>query len=553
MERPWLSHYDPGVPATVSYPNWTLVDLLREAVETCPQKPAIDFYGKVLTYERLWQMVEDCALSFFRDGVEGGDRVMLFLPTVPQFVVCYYAALLIGAVPVLVYPLIEVDQLAELIASARPKILVGLDLKMPRIDSLLKRVDLKKIYVTSTDQCLPLIVRPGYWWKYREEIKTWKALPGKSRFSNLPFSGESLPGRKNIIYNLEPAPDDLAVLVYTSGTAGKQKGVALTHRNLVANTLQCLHWIPGLRYEDEVFLGILPLFHVYGMTVAMNLAIALKAKNVLMAQYDVGVLASLLLKNNVTFLPAVARIYADLVASQAKKLERLKTLKVCTSGADSLPALVRDQFYQLTGLLIGEGYGLSEASPVTHNNPLIRRQKTGSVGLPFPDTDARIVDPQSPEKDLPVGKVGELLVRGPQVMSGYWDDSQATDEVFAGDGWLRTGDLMKMDEDGFFYFVARSDNLIKVNGLKVYPAEVERVIEKHPAVEEAAVVGVPDDLWGQIVKAFVKPRTGAKVHTDEIISWCHNKLPGHKVPKQVSFIDRLPKNLLGKVIKRELK
>jgi long-chain acyl-CoA synthetase len=348
--------------------------------------------------------------------------------------------------------------------------------------------------------------------------------------------------------------DDIALLQYTGGTTGIPKGVVLSHRNLVGNVWQCRHWMPSLRAGEEVFLGVLPFFHVYGMSACQNLAVAVGASLVLLPRFQVAEVMKTITRERVTVFPGIPAMYQAINNHQPTGRDNLRSVKLCISGAGPLPSSVQEQFESLTGARLVEGYGLTEAAPVTHANPIdggtgSRRQR--SIGLPLPDTEARIMDMETGERELPVGEIGELAVRGPQVMRGYWMQEDETKKILR-NGWLFTGDLARMDADGFFYIVDRKKDMIKSGGENVYPREVDEVLLRHPKVRDAVVVGLPRGLRGELIKAYVVLKEGEQATAAEILEHCRQDLAKFKVPKRVEFRKELPKTLVGKVLRRVL-
>ncbi len=531
--RPWLSLYDSGVPYEIKFPDITLVGVLDGAAEALPRHPAIDFYGKVLTYEKLWEAVGAFAEALIRAGVEKGDRVALLLPNTPQFIIGYYGILKAGAVVVPINLLLTGDECSAIVKDAGAKVLVGLDILMPKVSEAVEKGWLQKTFITSVADYLP----PALRFLYRLKNRSKNSEYGRNAVSFL----ESVGLKKSADANSQlPKPDDLAALIYTSGTTGTPKGAMLTHRNLLANVLQCYNWMPeATKFGKEIFLGILPFFHAYGMTASMNLPIVFGALNVLLPKFSARETIRAIRRRRVSLMSAVPAMYVALLQHEAK-LRRLKSLKTCISGAGSLKREVHEKFEALTGARVSEGYGLSEASPVTHINPIRGCRKIGSIGIPLPNTDARIADD------------GELLIRGPQVMAGYWNRPEETAEVLE-DGWLKTGDIVKMDEDNFFIFADRKKDLIKVGGENVFPAEVESVVLKHPNVVKAAAVEAPDEFLGSHVKIFIVTAEGKEVSEREIIDFCGGKLAPFKIPKEVEAVTALPENFLGKVLRRKLK
>ena len=475
-------------------------------------------------------------------GLKPGDRVALMLPNSPQFVIAFYGTLLAGGVGVNTNPMYTPRELHHQLRDAGARFLVILDQLLPRYLEVKGEVPVEKVVRTGIQDYLPFPKNLLYPLLLRRKGEAPKALEG------LPWRAFLRPGTPR------PVPldlDDLALLQYTGGTTGLAKGAMLTHRNLSANALQVRAWIPDFREGEEVVLGAIPFFHVYGMTVAMNLALLGGAKLVLLPRPEIKAIVEAIEKHQVTLFPGVPTLYVAFNNFPGIEKRNVKSIRICLSGAAPLPVEVAKRFEELTGARLIEGYGLSEASPVTHSNPVLGLIKKGSIGMPFPSVDAKVVDEEG--KELPPGEVGELAVKGPNVMKGYWNRPEETQKTLK-DGWLFTGDLAKMDEDGYFYIVDRKKDMIIAGGYNIYPREVEEVLYQHEAVQEAAVVGVPDPYRGETVAAFLvlKPEYQGKVSEKDIERFCRQNLAAYKVPRIIQFRESLPKSSVGKILKREL-
>lgn len=548
MEKPWFGSYDHDVARSIAYPEVPLIRFLTQAAETFPSNRALIFYGRSISYQELDTLTNRFANALLADGVRKGDRVALMLPNIPQTVIGYYGALKAGTIAVQVNPLSVERELEQQILDAGAETIVILDRFFPRVQPLRETTPLKRIIVTGAQDFLPFLLRLLYPLKARKEGKIQiERRPPVYRF--VPFlkgGGASSP-------SVQVLPDDVAMLQYTGGTTGVPKGVMLTHRNLVANVLQARHWMPELREGGEIFLGALPFFHVYGMSVCMNLAVLLASTLVLIPQPRLtDEVLRMAAKHRVTVFPGVPAMYAAINNHPDVAKYDLSSIKVCVSGAGPLHPRIQERFEALTGGKLVEGYGLSEASPVTHANPIHGKRKVGSIGLPLPDTDARIVDMETGENELPIGEAGELIIKGPQVMKGYWKNP--AEEISAlRNGWLYTGDVARMDEEGFFSIVDRKKEMIKTFGENVYPREVEDVLFRHPKIKEAAVIGLPYRHAGEIIKAYIVLKEGETASEDEIIAFCEGELAKFKIPRKVQFRHELPKTLVGKVLRRVLK
>lgn len=543
LTRPWLRFYDPGVPHTLTYPQITVPSFLDETAVRFGDRPAAVFFGARLSYRTLQTLVNRFAAGLVRLGVRPGDRVSLHLPNCPQFLIAYYGTLKTGAIVVPFSPLYTEREIEHQLVDSGAEVAITLDLIYPRLAAVRPKTQVRAIVVTPINAYFPPLLRWLYPLKaYREghvvriprDVPTFQALL------------ETSPTQRGVPVD----PDQPAVLLYTGGTTGIPKGAVLSHRNVVCNIHQSRAWFLHLQPGRDVVLGVLPFFHSYGMTSVMNLAVANGLETVLIPRFQIDMLLQAIAKYRPQLLPGVPTIYTAIASHPQVSRYDLRSIRACVSGAAPLPREVQAQFEKLTGGRLVEGYGLTEASPVTHANPLEGTRKTGSIGIPFPDTDARIVD-ETGERALPQGEVGELTIRGPQVMQGYWHQPEETAHALRG-GWLFTGDMAKMDEDGFFYIVDRKKDLIITGGLNVYPREVDEVLYAHPAVLEAAAVGMPDPYKGEVVKAFVVLRGGHRATAEDLIAHCKRQLAPHKVPRTVEFRRELPKSLVGKILRRKL-
>jgi long-chain acyl-CoA synthetase len=471
--------------------------------------------------------------------VRKGDRVAIMLPNCPQALIAYHGALMAGAIVVQVNPLYMPRELKHQISDSGSRVMIALDLTYPKVSQL----EIPHVIYTSLSEYMPAPLR----WIAPLKLKPPKIAykPGVMRWADL-LSHPPLeqPVRVN------PA-EDLALLQYTGATTGLAKGCMLTHRNLVANVRQTEAWLyRAKRGQELVAMAVLPFFHVYGMTTVMNFTVHMGGTMVLQPKFDAKESLKLIQKYRPSIFPGAPTMYVALNHTPDVKRYRLDSIDACISGAAPLPVEVQQTFEELTGGRLVEGYGLTEASPVTHANPIWERRKAGSIGLPWPDTECKIVNPETGE-EVPPGEVGELLIRGPQVMKGYWNQPEATAEALAG-GWLHTGDMARMDEEGYFYIVDRKKDMIIAGGFNIYPREVEEVLYLHRGIKEAAVVGVPDGYRGETVKAFIVPKDGHTLDVGEIMAFCRQHLAAYKIPRLIEFREELPKSLVGKVLRRVL-
>ena len=547
MERPWLKFYETAVNQSPAIPEKTIYDLFEDAVRLSPKQPALFFFGRKFSYAELARMIDACAAALAGIGVRSGDRVAIILPNLPQFVVAHYAIMKIGAVVVPTNPLYVERELEHQLNDGGAEVAIALDLLHKRIEAVRGKTRLRAVIYTGVQDYLPALLRVLYPLKAKREGR-WVSTPsdnGVYRFVNL--MKQTFPP----IHKKEMQPQDVAMLLYTGGTTGVAKGAVLTHRNLVANVAQLQAWCYGAEIGREVLLSVLPFFHSYGLTTCLHFSLIIRCALVLIPRFDIEMILKAIDKYKVTLFPGVPTMYVAVNNYPQIKKYDLKKIKLCISGAAPLPLEVAKKFEEITaGGRLVEGYGLSECSPVTHANPIFGERREGSIGLPMPLTDARIVDPETGET-LAAGRVGELTVRGPQVMQGYWQMPAETAKVLQ-DGWLFTGDMARMDQDGYFYIVDRKKDMIIAGGFNIYPREIEEVLFKHPKVLEAAVIGVKDRYRGETVKAFVVLREGALASEEELVAFCKKEMAAFKVPKLVEFRKELPKTLIGKVLRRAL-
>ena len=553
LERPWLGSWPEGVPKSIDYPEIPVHELLRRAAKEFGGRPAITFYGKSISYRDLDAAADRFAAGLRRIGVLPGDLVSLVLPNTPHFVVAFFAVLRTGGIVVQTNPLYTPRELEGLWTDAGVETVVTLDLFWHNVSKARANAGVKRVVVCDVGEFLKVPLRQLYPIKKRRDLKKQGHWPldipqeaGIHRFADLARTPSS------------PAPetrvslDDVAVLQYTGGTTGTSKGAMLTNRNLIANAMQVAAWFSAGSHRSEKLLGAIPLFHVYGLTAVMLLSVVAGIEVILYPNpREIGAILKLINKTKPSLFPGVPTMYIAILRHPKLAKYDLRSIRACISGAAPLPNEVRKQFEAATGGRLVEGYGLTEASPVTHCNPLNGVVKE-CIGIPFPDTDAKIVDADDPTRDLVQGEVGELAVRGPQVMKGYWNKPEETKLVLR-DGWLLTGDLAKMDADGYFYIVDRKKDMILCSGYNVYPREVEEVLFMHPAVGEAAAIGVPDPYRGETVKAFVVLKPGRTATEADLIAFCKERLAPFKVPKAVEFATALPMSLVGKVLRRQLR
>ncbi len=548
MERPWLAQYDEGVPHEVEIPGVPVTALFDRTVADYPHQIAVLFYGRRITYRELSDLVHRFANALIGLGVRPGDRVALLLPNCPQFVIAYFGAWKAGAVVTPVNPLYTPKEIAYQLNDAGAETIVTLSRFYPRVQAARGETPLRRVIATTIKEYMGMPTRWLYTLlKERKAGDRVPVAPEDYRWANLLRRADPSPPSVRV------EPEDLALLQYTGGTTGVPKGAMLTHYNLVANITQARAWIQAVvREGQESILCVLPFFHLYGIAACLHLAILLGATMILLPRWDVNEVLKTIHRLRPTLFPGVPTMYIAINHHPERHKYDLSSLRFCLSGAAPLPAEVQQEFERLSGCRMVQGYGMTEASPVTHLTPLVGETPLRSTGLPVPNTDACIVDVETGQQILPPGQEGEIIVRGPQVMKGYWRMPTETANVLR-DGWLHTGDIGYMDERGFFYVVDRKKDMIISGGAKVFPREVEEVLYQHPGVREVAIVGVPDPYWGEAVKAYIVPREGATLTEEEIIRFCKERLAAYKVPKYVEFRNELPKTLVGKVLRRMLR
>lgn len=547
MEKPWLNSYEENVPHDIEVPDMTMFHVFDAAVAGNPEGVAISYFGKKLTYRELGQLVAQFSRALLRLEVKPGDRVAIMLPNIPQYVVFHFALMRIGATIVPTNPLYVEREIKYQLNNSGASAIITLDRLLPVIQNVKAETGLKNIIVTRVQQHLPALL------KLLSPLRGRNASVKVERGPGIHFYEDLLTEEfQNDLPEVEVQADDIAIFLYTGGTTGVSKGAVLTHRNLVANVLQIRAWYTTVAEKQEVVLSALPFFHSYGMTACLHHAVNLKSTMVLIPDpRNLKVLLSAVQKERATLFPGVPTLYVAINNFPEAEKYDLSSIKGCMSGGAALPLQVARHFEKIAAGRLVEGYGLSETSPVTHINPFLGMRKEGSIGIPVPSTRARIVHPATREP-LAVGEVGELAVHGPQVMQGYWKMEDETRQVLQ-NGWLHTGDMARMDEDGYFYIVDRKKDMIIAGGFNIYPREIEEVLFEHPKILEAAVIGVPDEYRGETVKAFVVRKPGQSLTSEELIGFCKQKLAAFKVPRLVEFRESLPKSNIGKVLRRVLK
>jgi long-chain acyl-CoA synthetase len=553
--RPWLARYDPGVPATIEYPALRLDEILRRTARRHPDRGALVFFGRETSYRALDEAVERVAGGLRRLGLESGERVALFMPNCPQLVIGFYATWRAGCVAVPVNPRAIGHELGRYLSDSGAAAAIILDRLQPALEGATCPSTLRHLVVADVADALPLPLRVGAWLmqRGRRVDRVSGGWPEVVRFRDLALNrGELVPSAVG--------PDGTAALLYTGGTTGLPKAAVLTHRNVVANACQIGAWASGLDDGAEVMLSALPLAHGYAMTSCMNVSVLRGWTQVLVPDpRDIGRLLDEIERWRVTVFPGVPTLYAAISAhpSVISGRRNLRSIEACISGAAALPSGVQAEFERLTGGRLVEGYGLSEASPATHCNPLAHGTLGDGIGLPLPDTECRLVDVETESRVVGPGQPGVLCISGPQVMATYWQRPDDTAQVLRRDddgrAWLHTGDIAEMSPDGYFRIVDRKkDIIVAAGGLKVFPTEIEDVLSTHPAVSQAAVIGVPVGGSDQRAKAFVVLREGANRDARELLDFLRDRLAAYKLPKVIEFRDELPLAFTGKVLRRVL-
>ncbi|GGL01204.1 long-chain-fatty-acid--CoA ligase [Salinibacterium xinjiangense] len=548
--QPWLASYADGVPATIDPPTQTLVEMLDVSVRRHRRRVALEFFGAETTYAELGDQVARAANALRKLGVRRGDRVALVLPNCPQHVVAFYAILRIGAIAIEHNPLYTERELRHQFEDHGAKVAIVWDKVAGTVVGFPRDVGVQTVVSVDVTRAMPLRIRVALRLPVKKARDSRTALTvGRAVAGAVAWSTLTDASRINRRV-AGPELGDIAVLQYTSGTTGSPKGAILTHSNLRANASQGEAWVPGLRPGMEVFYGVLPMFHAYGLTLCLTFAMSMGARLVLFPKFDENLVLDAMRTTPATFLPAVPPIYDRLVTAATAKGVSLRGIRFAISGAMNLPIDTVTRWETTTGGLLVEGYGMTETSPVALGNPIGPSRRPGTVGVPFPSTDIRVIDPADPTVDRGIDEEGELLIRGPQVFSGYWNRPSETAEALLPGGWLRTGDIVRVSADGFVTIVDRIKELIITGGFNVAPSEVESVLLSHPSVADAAVVGLPSLSGGEDVIAVVVLAPGTTLELDDFRAWAKSHLASYKVPRRIEVVDELPRNIVGKVLRR---
>lgn len=548
-EKVWLKHYPEQIPHTLTYESVPIQEFLTRSAKKYADNTAIHFMGKEMNYEELYQSSLKFANYLKTLGITKGDRVAIMLPNCPQGVIAYYGILYAGGVVVQTNPLYTEREAQYQLKDSGAKAIITLDILYPRISKIMNETDLENLIITGIKDYLPFPKNLVY--PFIQKKQYGFSVKVEHRGANHLFTEVMKVAKAEPIELEIDADHDLAMLQYTGGTTGFPKGVMLTHKNLVSNVTMCKNWLYECKDGQERVLGILPFFHVYGMTTVLVLSVMQGNTMILLPKFDVETALKTIDKQKPTLFPGAPTIYIGILNSPNLSKYDLSSINACISGSAALPVEIQEKFEKVTGGRLVEGYGLTESSPVTHANLIYSEQRVkGSIGIPWPDTDSAVFQMDSTEP-LPVGEVGEIAVRGPQIMQGYWNRPEETAMTIR-DGWLLTGDLGYMDEDGYFYVVDRKKDMIIAGGFNIYPREIEEVLYEHDDIQECVVAGIPDPYRGETVKAYIVLKEGHEVSEEELDAYCRTKLAAFKVPRFYEFRDELPKTAVGKILRRTL-
>ncbi|WP_375162870.1 AMP-binding protein [Rossellomorea sp. SC111] len=550
MNQPWLAEYPAEIPKELNLVEKPLQSYLTDAASLYGDKAAIHFMGREIGYNELYESALKFAGYLKTLGINKGDRVAIMLPNTPQSVIAYYGILYAGGVVVQTNPLYMEREIEYQMKDSGAKVILTLDILYPRVSKVMKNTDLEHIIVTAIKDYLPFPKNLIYPFIQKKQYGIVVKVDHRGQnhlFTEIMKTGvaEAIPHEE---FDFE---NDLALLQYTGGTTGFPKGVMLTHKNLVANASMCDAWLYKCTKGEERMLGILPFFHVYGMTAVLILSVMQGYKMILLPKFDAETTLKTIQKLKPTLFPGAPTIYIGLLNHPDLKKYDLSSIDSCLSGSAPLPVEVQQQFEEVTGGKLVEGYGLTESSPVTHSNFLWDKARIkGSIGVPWPGTDSAVFSMETGEP-LPPNEMGEIVVKGPQVMKGYWNRPEETEQTLK-DGWLLTGDIGYMDEKGYFYVVDRKKDMIIAGGFNIYPREIEEVLYEHPAIQEVVAAGVPDPYRGETVKAYVVLKEGESLTEEELDEYSRKYLAAYKVPRIYEFRKELPKTAVGKILRRAL-
>ncbi|GAA5230030.1 long-chain-fatty-acid--CoA ligase [Arthrobacter cryoconiti] len=549
--HPWVKNYQPGVPEQIELPTKSLVDMLETSVEEAGASPALEFFGRRTSYRQLGEQVNRAAEGLRKLGVRAGDRVALVLPNCPQHVVAFYAVLRLGAVVVEHNPLYTSRELRHQFEDHQARVVIAWDKAVAAIEEFPADIKIEKIVSVNLLTAFPALKRLALYLPVQKLRQSRVALsapaPGTMPWKELLSSGSIDPAH--------PRPDvaDLAVIGYTSGTTGLPKGAMLTHFNLFSNALQGEAWMHGAQKRKEILYAILPMFHAFGMTLYLTFGIRKQGLLVLFPKFETDLVLDAMKKSPATVYCAVPPIYERTALAAKEKGVSLRSCKYCISGAMNLPDHVVELWESVAGGLLVEGYGMTESSPVALGNPFYPTRKNGTIGVPFPSTLMKVVDANHPGEEVAQGQPGELLLKGPQVFQGYWNNPEETARTLTADGWLRTGDVVTVDQEGFTTIVDRAKELVITGGFNVAPSEVESVLRQHRDVVDAAVFGKALERGGEMVVAAVELEPGVSLNEEALREHCRGQLAGYKVPRRIVQVPDMPRSMLGKILRKQVK
>ncbi|MFB4164719.1 long-chain fatty acid--CoA ligase [Alteribacillus sp. JSM 102045] len=529
MKNVWKKHYPVHIQSEITIPDMALSDILLQSVESYPDNSALYFYGRTLSYKELGKQTGAFAAALQANGMKKSDRVAVMLPNCPQYVISYYGILQAGGIVTQVNPMLVERELDHILTDSGAETIVIYAPLVPVLENIKQNTSIKQVIAVN----------------FQEE---YSSIYGEIEFAAFLKQASKPPAPVSI-----NPQEDIAVLQYTGGTTGRSKGAMLTHRNIIANIFQIDEYFKdNMKTGSERYLTVIPLFHVFGMTSCMNMAVYTGAINILLPRFDLEEVLKTIKELQPTVFPGVPTMYVALTNHPEAEKYGLDSIRVCNSGSAPIPGELMRSFEGKTGAHILEGYGLSETSPTTHCNPPFAERKIGSVGIGVPSTEYKIVDVAGGTEELAPGESGEVIIKGPQVMKGYWNMPEETASAIR-DGWLYTGDIGKVDEDGYLYIIDRKKDMIIAGGFNIYPRDVEEVIYEHLAVQEAVVVGVPDVYRGETVKAVVVCKEGQTASEEDIIDYCRKYMAAYKVPREIEFRKELPKTNVGKILRRAIR
>ncbi|MDJ0324857.1 long-chain-fatty-acid--CoA ligase [Cryobacterium sp. PH31-AA6] len=550
-QQPWLKNYQPGVPAEIELPTESLVAMFEHSVAEAGDHPALEFFGRRTTYTELGDQVDRAAEGLRHLGVGAGDRVALILPNCPQHVVAFYAVLRLGAVVVEHNPLYTSRELRHQFEDHQARVVIAWDKVAASVRAFPADIEIDHVVSVNLLAAFPAVKRLALYLPVKSLRESREALtgraPGTMAWKDLLAHGHLDPEHPR------PSVGDLAAIQYTSGTTGQPKGAQLTHFNLYANALQGEAWMHGAEYRKEIFYAILPMFHAFGMTLYLTYGVRKQALLVLFPKFDPDLILDAMKKSPATVYCAVPPIYERTALAAKERGISLRSCKYCISGAMNLPEHVVELWESVSGGLLVEGYGMTESSPVALGNPFHPSRRPGTIGVPFPSTLMKVVDLDDPTVEVPQGQPGELLLKGPQVFQGYWNNPEETAKTLLPGGWLRTGDIVTVDEDGFTTIVDRAKELVITGGFNVSPSEVEAVLRLHADVVDAAVFGKPLERGGELVVAAVELKGGVDLDEEALRSHCREHLAAYKIPRRIAQIEDMPRSMLGKVLRKQVR